>query len=219
MLSMALHRQPDKVCYALMDDSILRFYQKEKKMYTSTDAMASVKQFGKSEGDNGEMKGPHRMTEAEMTAWLDTVDDDIHEEEAAGRLKIADTLDEIAQWIGCDSETLKNTVVEYNNHCRNKYDAEFLKDPQYLLPLTTPPYYAIRSYSGIDTCIGGLRTNHRLEVLNKDLYPIKGLYAAGVAVGNWLGLGYSFQGSEMSFVTYSGYAAGKNAAEFVLQQA
>jgi succinate dehydrogenase/fumarate reductase flavoprotein subunit len=73
----------------------------------------------------------------------------------------------------------------------------------------------MRAYSGIDTCIGGLRTNHRLEVLNKNLYPIKGLFAAGVVIGNWLGVGYSFMGSNMSFTTYSGYAVGKIAAEYV----
>ncbi|OGO19647.1 MAG: hypothetical protein A2144_13320 [Chloroflexi bacterium RBG_16_50_9] len=222
MFSMALDRQPDKVCYSLIDESILRFYQEEKKFYTSTDGMASVKSFGsrtQSSDDKAETKDPHRLSEAELTAWLDTVDEDIHEEEAAGRLKIANTLDEIARWIGCDPETLKTTVAEYNTYCQNKYDADFLKDPQFLLPLTTPPYYAIRAYSGIDTCIGGLRTNHRLEVLNKNLYPIKGLYAAGVVIGNWLGLGYSFMGSNMSFTTYSGYAAGKNAAEFVSKKA
>jgi fumarate reductase flavoprotein subunit len=221
MFSMALDRQPDKVCYSLMDESILRFYQAEKKVYTSTDVMASMKRgFGEARDDKATPnKDPHRMSEAEITAWLDTVDEDIREEEEAGRLKTANTLDEIAQWIGCDPETLKTTVAEYNTYCQNKYDAGFLKAPKYLLPLTTLPYYAIRTYSGIDTCIGGLRTNHRLEVLNKNLYPIKGLFAAGVVVGNWLGVGYSFMGSNMSFTTYSGWAVGKNAAEFVLNKA
>jgi succinate dehydrogenase/fumarate reductase flavoprotein subunit len=217
---MAIDRQPDKVCYSLIDESILRFYQKERKYYTSTDTMALVSKLGSqsaSGGDEGRVKDPHHLTEAELTAWLETIDEDIHEEEAAGRLKIGNTLDEIAEWIGCDPQTLKDTVEKYNAHCQNKYDAEFLKDPQYLLPLTTPPYYAIRTYSGIDTCIGGIRTNHCLEVLNKDLYPIKGLFAAGVSVGNWLGVGYSYMGSCLSFATYSGYAAGKNAAEFVLK--
>jgi fumarate reductase flavoprotein subunit len=221
MLSMALDRQPEKVCYTLIDDSILRFYQAEKKMYTSTDTMAARRKMDREaqvDDDKLELQDPHSIPEAELMNWLDTVDEDIREEEATGRLKTADTLDEIARWIGCNPQTLKDTVAEYNNHCQNKYDAEFLKDPKYLLPLTTPPYYAIRTYSGIDTCIGGLRTNHRLEVLNKDLYPIKGLYAAGVVVGNWCGLGYGFMGSEMSFTTYSGYAAGKNAAEFVLNK-
>jgi fumarate reductase flavoprotein subunit len=219
MLSMALHRQPGKMAYALIDESILRFYQKEKKMYHSTETMAALKKGldspKESDGSPADFFDPHRMTESELTAWLDTVDKDIQAEEKAGRLKIAQSLDEIAQWIGCDPQTLKTTIADYNSCCRNHYDADFLKDPQFLLPLTTPPYYAIKGFSGIDTCIGGLRTNHRLQVLNNNLDPIKGLYAAGVVVGNWLGLGYSYMGSEMSFTTYSGWAVGKNAAEYV----
>jgi len=40
-----------------------------------------------------------------------------------------------------------------------------------------------------------------------------------VAVGNWLSIGYGPFGSCFSFTTYSGYAAGKNAAKFVLGEA
>ena len=148
--------------------------------------------------------------------WLADLDKGIPEEASKGRAKIANTWDEIAKYIDCDPETLKNTIAQYNSYCTNKYDAEFLKDPEHLLPLTTPPYYAIQGYSGIDTCIGGIRTNHNLEVVNKKFNPIKGLYAAGVAVGNWLSIGYGPFGSCFSFTTFSGYAAGSNAAKFVL---
>jgi fumarate reductase flavoprotein subunit len=216
MFAMALHRQPDKVCYALMDESMLRLFQAEKKFYHAWENMASLKKWvTKKGGSDDGVVDTYTLSEEELTRWLVTVDEDIRKEEKAGRIKIADTLDEIAKWIGCDPQTLKTTVADYNTYCQNQYDADFLKDSQYLLPLTTPPYYAFRSYSGIDTCVGGLCTNHRLEVLNKDLNPIKGLYAAGVVVGNWCGTGYSYWGAQMSFVTYSGYAAGKIAAEFV----
>jgi predicted oxidoreductase len=52
-----------------------------------------------------------------------------------------------------------------------------------------------------------------MEVLNKELNPIKNLYAAGVVAGGWCGYGYGFWGSEMSFTIYSGYAAGKYATD------
>ena len=194
MNCLALDRQPDKVCYVLIDEATLRQFQKEKKSY------AFFESFG----------GP---------TWLEDLDKDIPDEEKKGRAKVADSWDEIAGYIGCDPGTLKDTISRYNSYCKNGYDAEFLKDPEYLLPLTTPPYYAMQGYSGIDTCIGGIRTNHNLEVVNKKEAPIKGLYAAGVAVGNWLGIGYGPFGSCFSFTTYSGYAAGKNAAKFVLNKA
>lgn len=193
MNCLALDRQPDKVCYVLIDEATLRQFQKEKKMYALFESMG----------------GPN---------WLEELDQGIPDEEKKGRAKVANSWDEIAKYIGCDPGTLNNTISQYNSYCKNKYDAEFLKDPEYLIPLTTPPYYALQGYSGIDTCIGGIRTNHNLEVVNKKEAPIKGLYAAGVAVGNWLGIGYGPFGSCFSFTTYSGYAAGKNAAKYVLSK-
>jgi fumarate reductase flavoprotein subunit len=201
MMSMAVDRQPDKVCYALMDEAMLRGFQKEKKLYAPYENMAA------------------RKGDADATAWLDTIDKDIREEEKLGRIKVADNWDDIARYIGCAAETLKTTISDYNRYCEKKYDGEFLKESRFLIPLNTPPYYALKSYSGIDTCIGGLRTNHRLEVMDKNIRPIKGLYAAGVVVGNWLGLGYGWFGSEMSFTAFSGYNAGKNAAAFAHNKA
>jgi fumarate reductase flavoprotein subunit len=212
MLAMAVDRQPDKICYAIMDEIILRSYQKDKKEYASYESQAQLKHLDplkQIEDGNIVVQGD--------TSWLDTVDEDIRSEAEEGRVKIADNLDEIAKWIGCNPDTLKTTILEYNTYCRNQYDAEFLKDPQYLFQILQPPYYAFKGQSGIDTCIGGLRINHRLEVLNKALVPIKGLFAAGVATSGWLGIGYGYYGSEMSFTTYSGYAAGENAAKFVAQ--
>jgi fumarate reductase flavoprotein subunit len=192
MNCLALDRQPDKICYVLIDEATLREFQRTKKVYANFEAMG----------------GPN---------WLEKLDDAFISEQKEGRAKIADSWEDIAQYIGCDPEVLKNTIKQYNSYCENKYDAEFLKDPDYLLPLKKPPYYAIQGYSGIDTCIGGLRTNHDLEVVNKKDAPIKGLYAAGVVVGNWLGIGYGYFGSEFSFTSYSGYTAGKNAAKFILE--
>ncbi|MBN1626576.1 MAG: FAD-dependent oxidoreductase, partial [Deltaproteobacteria bacterium] len=72
MMSMAVDRQPDKVCYAIMDEAMLHGFQKNKKIYAPYEAM------GMREGDTDE------------TAWLDTIDKDIKDEEKLGRIKIAD---------------------------------------------------------------------------------------------------------------------------------
>ena len=52
-----------------------------------------------------------------------------------GAFKIADTLEELAEYIGADPETLKATITRYNNDCKNGVDAHLRKDPKYLLPL------------------------------------------------------------------------------------
>jgi fumarate reductase flavoprotein subunit len=194
LASFALDKQLDKVCYILIDEPTLRWFQKGGKSY-------SLQSF----------YDPN---------WLDDLNTAIPSEVSKGRIKIANTWDEIAQYIGCEPDVLKDTVSRYNSYCERKYDNEVLKDPEYLLsPLTTPPYYAIQGYSAIDTCIGGIRTNHNLEVVNKREAPIKGFYAAGVAVGNWAGIGYGSPGSCFSFSTFSAYAAGNNAAKYVLSRA
>ena len=48
-------------------------------------------------------------------------------------LKIAETLDEIAGWIGCKTEILVETVREYNEGCGHGRDHIFGKDRIYLL--------------------------------------------------------------------------------------
>jgi succinate dehydrogenase/fumarate reductase flavoprotein subunit len=192
----ALDKQPDKVCYVLIDEATLRRFQRDNK----NNALFQ------SRGDQNRN-------------WLEKLDTALPDEAQKGRAKIANTLDEIAQYIGCDPSTLKETISKYNSYCENKYDAELLKNPDYLVPLTTPPYYAMQGYSGIDTCVGGIRTDHNLAVVNKKESPIKGLYAGGVAVGNWASIGYGPFGSCFSFATYSGYASGKNAAKYVLGKA
>lgn len=74
----------------------------------------------------------------------------------------------------------------------------------------------VEKKQGIDTCIGGIKFNSDQEVLNKDLKPIDGLYAAGVATSGFLGHGYSFPGTELGYSVYSGYTAGRLAAEQII---
>jgi len=42
-----------------------------------------------------------------------------------GRVKIAGDLNEMAEWIGADPRTLKETVDRYNSFCRSGHDKDF----------------------------------------------------------------------------------------------
>ena len=71
-------------------------------------------------------------------------------------MKKCATLDEAAAWIGCDAQTLKNTVAHYDLCCSRGYDDELLKDPRYLEPCGAEgPYYVILGRTGIDNPLGG----------------------------------------------------------------
>jgi len=196
-----------------MDENILSSMIANKKNYSTFERLIGSKRYIDTDTDT-RVENVEGMSQVESTEWLDDIREDIRSEEEAGKLKILKTLDEVAEYIGAKPETLKKTIAQYNTYCKNKYDDEFLKDPEFLLPITTPPYYVFKGYQGIDTCVGGLRINHNLEVLNKELYPIKGLYAAGVVTGGWMNQGYGFWGSQMSFVFYSGNTVGKIATEY-----
>jgi fumarate reductase flavoprotein subunit len=214
MMAVSLDRQAEKCCFALMDESILEYFTEHKQNYSALEMIhgtghTDIKQdYGKDEAKS--------LNREKATSWLDNIRDDIASEVAAERIVICQTVDEIAEAIGCSEAVVARTIADYNRFCEDGYDAEFLKDPAYMLPLKKPPYYIFKAYQGIDTPTGGVRCNHELRVLNKALYPIPGLYAAGIMVGGWLGRNYGYFGSSMSFTTYSGYAAGENAANEIL---
>ena len=130
-------------------------------------------------------------------------------------IRIADTWEEIAQWMGVDPNSLKSTIAEYNSVCKNGYDPIFRKDRRHLIPLQAPPYYAIKM--GVDylDTIGGIRINERMEVLDKKGIPIPGIYAAGIDTGGWVGDTYCIRttGTTFAFAINSGRIAGEHAAK------
>jgi NADPH-dependent glutamate synthase beta subunit-like oxidoreductase len=130
-------------------------------------------------------------------------------------IRIADSWDEIASWIGADAEVLKATIDEYKINCERGYDVLFAKDRRHLVPLRTPPYYAIKM--GVDylDTIGGLKINERMEVLDKKGVPMPGIYAAGIDTGGWVGDTYCIRttGTTFAFAINSGRIAGENAVK------
>ena len=135
-------------------------------------------------------------------------------------IRIADTLDEIAEWIGTDSGVLKTTIDEYNLACEKGHDPISGKDRRYLVPLRTPPYYAIRM--GVDylDTIGGIKINERMEVLDKKDIPIPGIYAAGIDTGGWVGDTYCIRttGTTFAFAINSGRIAGESAVKKIYEE-
>jgi fumarate reductase flavoprotein subunit len=141
-------------------------------------------------------------------------------EAAKGGLKISDSWDDIARWIGVSPEVLNVTVEEYNSFCDRGRDDIFAKDRRYLQALRTPPYYAIKCYMIYLTTVGGIKINHRMEVLDKQDNPIPGLYSGGDCAGGWEGDTYCMviAGSAYSFAINSGRIAGESASRFVLKK-
>ena len=128
-------------------------------------------------------------------------------------IKVADTIEELAEWMGADLTTLKATIDEYNAACDAGHDGVFGKDRKYLQPLRTPPFFALKGHVNICDTIGGIKINEKMEVIDLDGKVIPGLYAAGVTTGGWEGETYDYNltGHLLGFALNSGRTAGENA--------
>ena len=96
-----------------------------------------------------------------------------------------------ARW-GVARDRLLSTLDEYNA-AASAGDGAALPLPKSggLLPIETPPFYALRCLPGITFTYGGARVNEQAQVLDTSGRPIPGLYAAGADVGGIYTRGYT----------------------------
>lgn len=124
----------------------------------------------------------------------------------------ANTLEELAEMIEVDPAVLNATVKRYNELCATGNDEDYGKLPKYLLPIATPPFYAVKETLVAAVTMGGVKCNGSLEVIGETGEPIPGVYAAGNTVGRRFGWSYeaSHIGLTNSLAIVHGYFAGKN---------
>jgi hypothetical protein len=124
------------------------------------------------------------------------------------------TLDELGSAMGLSSEAIgafSATVAHYNELCVAGQDPDFFKAAEYLVPVQTGPFYAVRIEYMIGALLGGLLVNADCNVLNRDMQPIAGLYAVGNTMGGlqgstdyqWHDFGFSL-GAASTFGHYVG---------------
>ena len=130
----------------------------------------------------------------------------------------ANSPEELAEKIGMPVDTFVETIERYNEQCDQNYDDDFCKSREYLVPLTGKKFYALRFAPGAYGSLGGIKINHKLQVITDDYEVIEGLYGAGSDVcelynGTYY---YYFPGNTMGFAVTSGRMAGGYAADFIL---
>jgi fumarate reductase flavoprotein subunit len=187
-----LNMQPDKICFALFDTEM-------KKGFIDDGIVKAVEPVPYPAGT--------RMKELDVK---------LKKEESRGTIKKSRSWKEIAQWIGADPNTLKNTITEYNRCCDRGWDHEFFKNRRFLQPLRTPPFYTLRCTQAHHGTIGGIKINHRMEVIDTNNKRIPGLYASGNDAGGWVEGSYPHHltGTALSFALNSARIAGENAAQY-----
>jgi fumarate reductase flavoprotein subunit len=130
----------------------------------------------------------------------------------------ADSIRELARKMEVDSQVLQTTIERYNSFCAQGRDEEFAKDPEYLIPLNGPRFYAAKARTCFLGTMGGVKINHKTEAVDEYGTPIAGLYVVGLDAGGLHAESYSMKdtsGIASAFAVNSGRVAGENAAQYV----
>jgi succinate dehydrogenase/fumarate reductase flavoprotein subunit len=102
----------------------------------------------------------------------------------------ADSVEELAGWMETPIENVIATVNRYNELCRNREDTDYGKRPELLASIDKPPYYAVMFGPRLLNVFGGLLTDVKLRVLDKNHTPIGGLLAVGMIAGGLYSVDY-----------------------------
>lgn len=113
---------------------------------------------------------------------MNTSNEKIEEQVAAGTLYRADTLESLAEQIGVDPATLVETINNYNSYVEAGYDPEFDKGA-FDLKVEKAPFYATPRKPATHHTMGGLKIDTQAHVIKEDGNKIPSLYAAGEVTG------------------------------------
>jgi len=127
-----------------------------------------------------------------------------------GWIVSGETVPKLASRLGVPPEILENTMQLWNKYCEAGNDPDFGRDPLDLVPLDSPPFYAIKLFPGGSNTLGGPRRNGRAQVVNPFGEPIPGLYAAGEC-GSVFGMLYPAGGGNLAECIAFGRIAAENA--------
>jgi hypothetical protein len=118
--------------------------------------------------------------------------------------------------ISISPSVLTATVNQWNTDCAaGKGDTVFGRAASAMLPISTPPYYAIAQWASKYNTTGGPIRNAKAQVCDPDNNPIPRLYSAG-ELGSVLSINYLRGGCDISECVAFGQIAGNNAAAEVL---
>jgi succinate dehydrogenase/fumarate reductase flavoprotein subunit len=154
-------------------------------------------------------RGRKSITTTNPTEYLGIPwSDDNHEPIEKGWILKADTIEELCEKIKAhpdnhgqmDAEALVSSVARFNGFCEIGEDKDFNRDVDSLLPIETPPFYALPLFPGGPNTKGGLKANEKRQVVDWHGNVIPRLYTAG----------------EIASVFKYVYQAGGNVAECIV---
>ena len=95
-----------------------------------------------------------------------------------------DDAEALAKAYKMDPEALKKTIAQYNDDLAKQSDPKFgRRFDRSAKPIGSGPYFVSEMSPKVHHCMGGVKTDVACRVLDMDLQPIPGLFAAGAVAG------------------------------------
>lgn len=130
----------------------------------------------------------------------------------SGEVAKGDTYEALADAMGVSKETFVKTMTDYNAGAKTGTDS-LGKSKNFLVPMETGPFYALKIYPKTMGTFGGVKTNENFQVLREDGSIINNLYAGGECANRILYNQVYMSGSAVQFAATSGRLAGAHAAQ------
>lgn len=147
----------------------------------------------------------------DKNGWGNDIDTLIEE----GSVLKADTLEELAQQMGCDPEAFAAEIAKYNEFAATGEDKDFGKTKMGKA-IDEAPFYATIRTPSIHHTMGGVAINTAAQALNEQGEIVPGLYAAGEVAGG-IHAGNRLGGNALADIIVYGRIAGENAANEVVE--
>jgi Succinate dehydrogenase/fumarate reductase, flavoprotein subunit len=128
----------------------------------------------------------------------------------------ADSINELAQKLSIDANTLCNTIERYNQFVNTKQDEDYGRTTGMRHPINKAPYYAIKIAPGVHHTMGGVTINTHTQVLDTGKNVIQGVFAAGEVVGGVHGAN-RIGGNAVADIIIFGMQAGRQATDYIHQ--
>lgn len=146
-----------------------------------------------------------------------TMGEQIEEAVEQGVVLKADTIEDLAAQAGIAYEAFQATVDAYNAACEAGEDTVFYKDPSMLLPISTPPFYAVKLSCNRLSSLNGVMIIEDCQVIDANGNWIRGLYAGGLDSAGFFMADYNhaFSGSCSSFSFFTGFHAADTVAKLI----
>jgi succinate dehydrogenase/fumarate reductase flavoprotein subunit len=118
---------------------------------------------------------------AEPYVWSN---DNLQEVEL-GILKQANSVAELAKYIGASQAAVQATLERWNGQCERGHDDDFDRPAAMMMPIRTAPFYIAEVWPVVSNTQGGPRHDARQRVLNTYGAPIPRLFEAGELGSIW----------------------------------